>query len=239
MGDFDRYRALSFDCYGTLVDWETGIASALRPWADRVSLDITDDRLVELFGSIETVVEQERPADRYPEILSEVHRRIASSFGADVTADEAHHFGASVGDWPAFPDSAPALARLAECFRLIVLSNVDRASFARTNERLGVAFDLVLTAEQIGSYKPDPANFRALLDASTDMGVDRRELLHVAESLYHDHEPAAAAGIDSAWIHRRHDRAGHGATHPPRSAIEPKWRFTSMEAFAAAALAPD
>jgi 2-haloalkanoic acid dehalogenase type II len=236
-GRITDHGALSFDVYGTLIDWETGIATALRPWVERHGLGVPDETLVGMFGAVETGVEREQPATRYPEILAEVHRRISSRLGVEVDEDAAAAFGASVGDWPAFPDSAAALARLAERYRLIVLSNVDRASFARSAERLGVAFDLVLTAEDIGSYKPDPANFTALIEAAADIGIERIRLLHVAESLYHDHEPAAAFGLDSVWIHRRHDRDGHGATHPPSGEVTPTWRFESMAAFADAALA--
>jgi 2-haloacid dehalogenase len=161
--------------------------------------------------------------------------RIAEHFGAAATDDERASFGASVGSWPAFRDSAAALARLKQRYKLIILSNVDRQSFAASNERLGVEFDLILTAQDIGSYKPDRRNFAALLDGIGTIGVTQGELLHVAESLYHDHEPAIAAGLPSVWIHRRHEQEGHGATAPPRARVEPKWRFTSMAAFADAA----
>lgn len=237
MSALGTYRVLGFDCYGTLIDWETGIATALRPWADRRAPGLPAEELIARFGSIEAGVERERPTDPYPEILAEVHRRLGATLGVPVGDDEAQAFGASVGDWPAFPDSADALARLSARYRLVILSNVDRASFAHSNRRLGVEFDLVLTAEELGSYKPDLANFRALLAAVEGMGFDRSRLLHVAESLYHDHEPARELGIDSVWIHRRHGREGFGATHPPAGPVQPRWRFTSMAEFADAALA--
>ena len=236
MGEFDGYGTLSFDCYGTLIDWEKGIAAALRPWAGRRGLELADDELVAVFGAVETVVEGEHPADPYPEILAEVMRRIGDRLGAPVADDEAAAFGASVGDWPAFPDTAEALARLAERYRLVILSNVDRGSFAASNRRLGVTFDWVVTAEDVGAYKPDRAMFDALLAAVEADGSQRGRLLHVAESLYHDHLPAAEAGIDSVWIHRRFDRGGFGATHPPDGEVRPRWRFTSIAEFARAAL---
>ena len=121
-------------------------------------------------------------------------------------------------------------------YRLVILSNVDRRSFAASNRRLGAVFDRIVTAEDVGAYKPDRAMFDALLAAVEAMGSERSRLLHVAESLYHDHQPAAAAGIDSVWIHRRFDRDGFGATHPPDGEVHPKWRFTSMAAFAEAAV---
>ena len=118
----------------------------------------------------------------------------------------------------------------------IILSNVDRVSFAASNERLGVTFDAVVTAEDVGSYKPDRRNFDALLGALGPLGVDRSELLHVAQSLYHDHEPARELGLPSVWIDRRHAAGGTGATPPPAAAVAPTWRFESLAAFADAAV---
>jgi 2-haloalkanoic acid dehalogenase type II len=234
-GEFDGFRALSFDCYGTLIDWETGIAAELGQWAVAHDVEASPADLIEDFGRFETVVETETPAAPYPDVLALTLDRIAARHGATATDEERARFGASVGSWPAFPDSADALRRLKARFKLITLSNIDRDSFAASNTRLGVQFDLVLTAEDIGSYKPDRRNFAALLDALGGLGVTRDELLHVAESLYHDHEPAIAFGLPSVWIHRRHDKDGHGATAPPTGAVSPRWRFPSMADFADAA----
>jgi 2-haloalkanoic acid dehalogenase type II len=235
MSEFDRFRALSFDCYGTLIDWETGIAAELRRWADAHDVGASDAGLLEVFGRFETVVESEHPTALYPDVLAMTLDRIAEYHGAEATDDERSSFGGSVGSWPAFVDSVESLARLKERFKLIILSNVDRTSFAATNERLGVDFDLIITAQDIGSYKPDPRNFDALLEGIPTIGVTKDELLHVAESLYHDHEPANAFGLPSVWIHRRHAKEGSGATAPPTQAVTPTWRFPSMAAFADAA----
>jgi 2-haloalkanoic acid dehalogenase type II len=234
MGDFDRFRALSFDCYGTLIDWETGIANALAPWAAAHGIDATREQLIALVARYEHVVEGEQPATPYPGILAATLDRIADHFGVTATDDERAAFGASVPDWPAFPDSADALARLKQRFKLIILSNIDRQSFAASNRRLGVEFDLVLTAQDIGSYKPDPRNFDALLAGIGTIGIARDELLHVAQSLFHDHAPAKRIGLPSVWIDRRHDREGSGAT-PIAEGARYDWRFTSMGAFADAA----
>ncbi len=234
MGDFDRFTALSFDCYGTLIDWETGIAAALRPWADRHGLDLSDEALVAAHGRHETHVQQAMPAAPYPEVLAETMRRIGADLEAPVSEAEATAYGASVGEWPPFPDSGPALQALGERYLLAILSNVDRASFARSAAALGVEFDVVVTAEDVGSYKPDPANFAALLHAVGERGVDTQQLLHVAESLYHDHEPAQLLGLASVWIHRRAGRDGPGATASPRGDVTPAWTFPTLAAFAAA-----
>jgi 2-haloalkanoic acid dehalogenase type II len=233
--DFAPFRALSFDCYGTLIDWERGITQALRPWARRHGLSLSDHRLLTAFSAHESAVQTERPTARYPDVLGEVLKRIGERFGVGVSPTEARSFGASVGDWPAFPDTADALRRLGTRFDLIILSNVDNASFRRSNRHLGVTFDRVVTAEDVGSYKPDPANFAALLAEVRDMGLAPDQLLHVAESLYHDHEPARRMGLATVWIHRRHGAGGFGATPAPAGDIQPDWRFPSMSAFADAA----
>jgi 2-haloalkanoic acid dehalogenase type II len=229
---FAPFRALSFDCYGTLIDWETGITENLRPWADRHGLEASREDLLAAFSANETAVQSEQPTARYPEVLAEVMRRIGDHFRAEVTADEATAFGDSVGEWPPFADSHDALARLGTRFALIILSNVDRMSFARSNRRLGVDFDRIITAEDVGSYKPDPRNFEVLIDELRSLGVAPSQLLHVAESLYHDHEPAKRLGLSSVWIHRRHAVEGFGATPAPDVEVMPDWRFPSMSAFA-------
>ncbi|HUP16838.1 MAG TPA: HAD-IA family hydrolase [Acidimicrobiia bacterium] len=239
MSDFSQFRALSFDCYGTLIDWETGMSVALREWANGVDLNVSDDHLLRLVSEIETVVQGEQsPALLYPEVLGEVLRRVGSRLNALVTDGDAVRFGETVGDWPAFPDSASALTRLANHFRLIIVSNVDRASFAASNQRLGVTFDSIITAEDVGAYKPRAPHFEALFGSLPKMGLDRADLLHVAQSLFHDHVPAQRYGLPSVWIDRGHDRSDSGATPATESVIEPRWRFATLEAFADAVESP-
>lgn len=224
-------KILSFDCYGTLIDWESGLTAALAPLATRAG--IAPDAALEAFATAESAQEAATPTMRYADILTHVHGRLAKTWRVPATAAENAAFGASIGNWPAFPDSPAALAYLATKCRLVILSNVDRASFAASNRRLGVTFAAILTAEDIGSYKPDPRNFQALLDQVASMGETRKTLLHVAQSLYHDHAPANAAGITSCWIDRRAGRPG-GATKP--LAVTPSYahRFESLAALAQA-----
>jgi 2-haloacid dehalogenase len=233
--DFTPYRALSFDCYGTLIDWETGIRQAMQPWAAGRGVDTGAEELLDRFGAHEHRIQSETPTLRYPLVLAETLRRIGADLGVEVSDAEAAEFGNSVGSWPAFADSAAALRRLQQRYRLIILSNVDRASFARSNRRLGVTFDLVLTAEDIGSYKPDPANFERLLAELGPLGVARGELLHVAQSLFHDHGPAQRIDLPSVWIDRYGTPAGTGAS--PQSNVHVAWRFSTMAEFADVALA--
>jgi 2-haloalkanoic acid dehalogenase type II len=157
---------------------------------------------------------------------------MGARFDVPVSDADGTAFGASVGAWPAFADSPDALVRLKRRFKLIILSNIDRASFARSNQRLGVEFDAILTAQDIGSYKPDPRNFEALLRTAGDLGVGHDGLLHVAQSLYHDHVPAKAAGLATVWIDRRAGSAGTGATPAPTVDVRPDWVFPTLAAFA-------
>ena len=229
------FEALSFDCYGTLIDWEAGLLAVFTPWARSRGLDITGEELLTAYARIEAAVEAEHPADPYPDVLAGGMRFLGDAFGAEVTEEDAARLARSVPDWPAFPDSHDALAALGGRFKLIILSNVDRASFAGSNPRLGVEFTSVITAQDVGSYKPSPRNFDALLGEAARVGIRPGGLLHVAQSLFHDHVPAQRAGLPTVWIHRRHDRGGWGATPEPPAPVTPNWEFPSMAAFAAAA----
>ena len=226
------FRALTFDCYGTLIDWESGLYTALGPLIAQAGVSAPRDQVLAQFAQHEVAQEAATPGMLYPELLAQVHRRLARDWGA--TVGEAAHlaFGRSVPDWPAFPDSAAALKYLKGHYKLVILSNVDRASFAASNARLGVTFDAICTAQDIGSYKPDPRNFRYLIERVGALGVAPAEILHTAQSLYHDHAPAQAAGLSSAWIDRRHERTGWGATRPPAGAPAYDFRFQSMEQMA-------
>ena len=232
------FEALSFDCYGTLIDWEAGLLAVLGPWARARGLELTGEELLTAYAQVEGVAEAEHPAEAYPEILARAMRLLGGNLGAEVTADDAGSLARSVPDWPAFPDSHDALAALGKRFKLIILSNVDRASFAASNARLGVEFTSVITAQDVGSYKPSPRNFEALASEAARLGIRPGGLLHVAQSLFHDHVPAKRAGLPTVWIHRRHDRGGWGATPQPPAPVTPDWEFPSMAAFAAAVAQP-
>jgi 2-haloalkanoic acid dehalogenase type II len=232
------FRVLTFDCYGTLIDWESGIAAALQPLLGKVEQatgqKLSRDAALETFARHESAQEEATPAMIYSELLATVHRRVAQEW--HVSMDDAAHarFGASVPDWPAFPDSSEALAYLKQHYQLVILSNVDRESFAGSNRRLGVAFDAVYTAEDVGSYKPNPGNFEYMLAHLTQRGVAKAEVLHTAQSLFHDHAPAKRFGLASAWIDRRHDQQGWGATMAPPEGADYDFRFATLAAMAAA-----
>lgn len=199
------FRVLTFDCYGTLIDWESGIWDALQPLIARSGRgDITRDLALVRFARLESAQEKEMPGAVYPEILRRVHQVFAAEFDLSTDDELDGAFGASVPAWPAFPDTADALRRLARVYKLVILSNIDRDSFAASNRKLGVTFDAIYTAEDIGSYKPDPANFAYLLShLEGDLGLGPGDALHTAQSMFHDHVPATRAGLATAWIDRQ------------------------------------
>jgi 2-haloacid dehalogenase len=219
---------LTFDCYGTLIDWEAGILTALRR-ALPSGWPATDSRLLERFAVHEAEAER-GPYLSYREVLARSLRGIAADHGVELTPDAVRRFSESVAEWPPFPDSSEALRRLAERFRLGVITNCDQDLFAQSNRRLGVRFDWVVAADQVRSYKPSHANFERAFEM---IPVPRERILHVAQSLYHDHVPAKALGMTTVWIDRRHGRGG-GAT-PPAEA-QPDLTFPDMASFADAAL---
>ncbi len=237
MPTLSDFEVLTFDCYGTLIDWETGIFNALRPWLERQGACRPPAEVLEAFARHESALEAENPGLLYPRILARVHGRLAAEWGIVSRPEDATAFGASVPDWPAFPDSPAALRELERFYHLVILSNVDRKSFAGSARRLGVDFHAVLTAEDIGSYKPDPHNFKTLLRVLARRGTSRDKILHTAQSLYHDHLPARRLGLATAWIDRRHDRQGWGATLAPVDEVPVDFRFTSLAEMAAAARA--
>jgi 2-haloacid dehalogenase len=232
-----EFQAMSFDCYGTLIDWEAGLAGVLTPWARSAGLDLDDEALLAAYSRHEAEAEAAYPREEYPQILARSMRALGSELGARVSPDDAQRLARSVPDWPAFDDSADALAALGRRFKLIILSNVDRASFAASNQRLGVQFSAVITAQDVGSYKPSARNFESLLGEATRLGIEHGKLLHVAQSLFHDHVPAQQAGLRTAWINRRAGRPGWGATPAPEAPVVPDWEFSSMAALAGAVAA--
>lgn len=233
-----QFKVLTFDCYGTLIDWETGIWDALQPLLMRnPGSHVTREQALEAFALNESRLEAERPGMSYPDILAGVHRELATRFGLDSTGHLDESFGQSVPQWPAFPDTAEALRILKRHYRLVILSNVHRSGFAASNRKLGVEFDAVHTAEDIGSYKPDPANFEFLLAAlEREFGLERKHVLHTAQSLFHDHVPAQQFGLATAWIDRQrlYESGKWGATAKLDAMPRTDFLFHSMAEMAAA-----
>jgi 2-haloalkanoic acid dehalogenase type II len=231
--DLGEFSALTFDCYGTLIDWEAGILAALHPWAAAHRVGVEDEALLAAFGRAETRREADEPTAPYPRILAGVLEDLAAELGAAATPEEAAAFGDSVKDWPVFPDSPEALAYLKRHYKLVIVSNVDRASFRHSNARLGVTFDAVVTADDAGAYKPAHNHFRLALAQLADMGVPRDRVLHVAQSQYHDHVPAQQLGLRTMWVNRRaaHGQDG-GATPAAPVPVAPDGEVPTLAALA-------
>jgi 2-haloacid dehalogenase len=226
--DYDDFDVLTFDCYGTLIDWETGLVTALRQALGDAVSGLDDDDLLARVAGLEH--EAEAPGTPYREVLAICLLGVASQLGAEVGDADVAAFGGSVADWPAFPDSGEALQRLRTRFALVTITNCDNDLFAASQERLGVSFDAVVTAEEVGRYKPDLAGFHVAHERiERELNVPRTRILHVAQSLFHDHVPAKSLGMQTVWIDRRDGREG-GAT--PAAEAVPDARFASMRAFA-------
>ena len=238
--DLKTYKALTFDCYGTLIDWESGIWDALQPLiAASGRSDINRDIALQAFAEIETAQEAATPGMLYPQLLEHVHHAFADRFGLETDVELNRAFGNSVSHWPAFPDTADALRILKQHYRLVILSNVNRDGFVASNRKLGVGFDAVYTAQDIGTYKPNDANFDYMLKhLSMDLGIEAADILHTAQSMHHDHVPAARAGLDRCWIDRQNLAGGGswGATAVVEYQPAVDFRFTSMMELAEAVI---
>ena len=210
-GDVD---VLSFDCYGTLIDWETGLVQALHPILHAHGVQQGDEEVLAAYA-VAAAAAEGGAYQGYRAVLATALRDLGALYRFTPSPEELDRFATAVGDWPAFPETPGALARLARRFKLAVITNCDDDLFARSHRRLGVAFDWVITAQQARSYKPSLRPFQVALER---IGVPPARLLHVAQSLFHDHVPAKQVGLTTVWVNRRHDKPGAGAT-PPAAAV--------------------
>ena len=226
MLDFSRFEFLTFDCYGTLIDWETGILRSLRPILAKHTVSMDDEPLLELYGELEAAAEA-GPFKSYREVLEGVVRGLGARLKFVPADDEVRGFPNSVAAWPPFPDTVRALQRLASRFKLAVISNVDDDLFAGSARLLQAPFAHVITAQQARSYKPSHNNFQTAL---ARLGVPKEKVLHVAQSLYHDIAPANSLGWTSVWVNRRAGKSGSGATKP--STAIPDLEVSSLKALA-------
>ena len=206
--EFERFRVVSFDCYGTLIDWESGILSALKVVLASRGLFPAAGEILSRYADFEAEAEASAYIP-YRQVLREVVRRFGAAYGFSPDPGELECLDRSLPHWKPFDDTASALKRLRKRFRLAVLSNIDDDLFAQTRARLGVAIDHAVTAEQVGAYKPSPAMFAALIKQTTG---DPRSILHVAQSTFHDIIPGRAAGLATVWVRRDSARAVFGAT---------------------------
>ena len=225
-------RAVSFDCYGTLIDWDSGVTAFYDAWTgDRTTAPQASDFLA-AFARAQRQHQQASPHKSYRQVLADGFADASGELGIAFSDADVASFASSAGTWPPFPDTIAALRALKDMgLHLAVISNVDDASFAETHTRLENLIDTVVTAEMAGAYKPDLAMFDALFAALGAKGIARGELLHSAQSRYHDIAPAAELGLDAVWIDRRHGRTGSGIT--VASDAEPIARYESLAEFVA------
>lgn len=223
-----NFKALTFDCYGTLIDWESGMITALEPLTSGLNGRLSRNQILQTHARHESQQQAQTPWKLYPEILAITYKRMAEAWGLPVSWAECVRYGESVKLWPAFADSAESLRYLKQHYKLIILSNVDNASFAASNEKLGITFDAIYTAQDVGHYKPNDAGFHYMLKHLASMGIKKSDILHTAESLFHDHQPANRHGLASCWIYRRHNDEGFGATMTPSDRPHVDFMFTSM-----------
>lgn len=228
MSKLTDYRLLSFDVYGTLIDWETGLMNALKPiLAKNGKADLDKKNVLSTCQEVESTQQKKTPDMIYSELLTTICPDLCAALGCDnsPTAEESQAFGDSVGAWPAFPDTVAALKRLKKHYRLVVLSNVDNESFSKSNAGPleGFEFDAVLTAQDIGSYKPSHSNFHYMLKVAKEkFGVEKAQVLKTAQSQFHDHQPCRELGIKGAWIDR------YGSVYGNVEAPVFDWRFETL-----------
>jgi 2-haloacid dehalogenase len=233
--DFSAIRLITFDCYGTLIDWETGILGSLRTLLRKPS-DLNDEKLLSLYAEIEAQIES-GPYMAYRAVLGRTAEEIGRRLGISILPGDAQRFAESLRIWKPFPDTVDALHALARQYKLAIISNVDDDLFSYTQKLLRTSFEFVVTAQQVRSYKPSQKNFLEALRRAEQMGIKKEEILHAAESLYHDIGPANALGLNTVWVHRRYDKSGFGATRP--GTAMPSLRVRSVSELAEKMVTPE
>jgi 2-haloacid dehalogenase len=232
---FESIRLITFDCYGTLIDWENGMLAALRPMFSCAGNKVPDTKILELYGDIEAEIEA-GPYLPYRQVLAQVAQELGRRTGVNISAEDGRAFAGSLTRWKPFIDTMTALQSLAKKFRVAIISNVDDDLFAETRKKLApVEFDFVITAQQMQGYKPSLKNFEEAIRRS---GLSKDQIMHVGQSIYHDIEPANTLGIINAWVNRPSIRAGAGPvklgtgkpTYEVRTLAELSFLLTSAEA---------
>ncbi len=228
------FSTLTFDCYGTLIDWETGLANELQPLLAQTGGRFSREEMLLLYAKNERTVVAREPALLYSDLLAQTHRNIAQQLNIAIAEDAHQRFAASIAQWPAFADTCDALRYLKKHFACVILSNVDRIGFAASGKHLQIEFDAVFTAQDIGSYKPDKRNFEYMLRELQKKGIERAQILHVAQSQFHDLATAVQMGLATCWIDRRAGQPGAGATPAVKRNADTDFRFESLAQMAAA-----
>ncbi|HJX84394.1 MAG TPA: HAD-IA family hydrolase [Candidatus Angelobacter sp.] len=208
--NFESITLITFDCYGTLIDWETGILKALQPLFARNGNPLPDTELLKHYGEIEAESES-GPYLRYHDVLARTAEQMGQRLGVKISSEQAIGFAESLPSWEPFPDTVAGLQTLTKKFQLGIISNIDDDLFAQTRRKLPVQFAVVVTAQQVQSYKPSLKNFEEAIKRS---GRNKNEILHAGQSLYHDVAPANSLGIKNVWVNRPSIVPNSGAAKP-------------------------
>lgn len=210
MLNFQQFEVLTFDCYGTLIDWESGIIKAIRSILDNHTIEMSDAEILEQYAEIESGQEL-GVYIKYREILRNVVRTLGTDLRFSPTEAEIESLAESIQHWEPFPDTIEALQLLKKHYKLAIISNIDNDLFTYSEKKLGVKLDWVVTAEQVKYYKPSLQNFEV---AFQEIGISKDKILHIAQSTYHDIIPAKTIGLTTVWVNRRKGKEGYGATIP-------------------------
>lgn len=228
---FSDFDTLTFDVVGTLIDFETGILDWFRPILGRHGVSKTDEEILTAFASVEDKYQRETPEKPFTEMLPLIYRDMASGWGIGPRREDAESFRDSIRSWPPFPDTVEALEELGTRYRLVAVTNADAWALERMSANMGDPFQEKITCDEVGVNKPSPRVFEYVLDKLAPAGVEKGDILHTAQSQYHDIAPASALGFATVWIERRHGKGGFGATPRPEEVVTPTFHATGMADF--------
>jgi putative hydrolase of the HAD superfamily len=226
--DFDT---LTFDVVGTLIDFETGILDWFRPALGRHGVSKTDEEILAAFATVEDKYQRETPEKPFTEMLPPIYRDMASEWGIGPREEDAEGFRDSIRSWLPFPDTVGALEELGKRYRLVAVTNADAWALGHMSANMGDPFQERVTCDEVGVNKPSPRVFEYVLEKLAPAGVQKRDILHTAQSQYHDIVPASALGFATMWIERRHGKGGFGATPRPEEVVTPTFHAASMADF--------
>ena len=227
----DDFNTLTFDVVGTLIDFETGILDWFRPVLGRHGVSKSDEEILSAFAAAEDGYQSETPEKPFTEMLPLIYREMASGWGIEPREEDAEGFGDSIRSWPTFPDTVGALEELGTRYRLVAVTNADAWALGHMSANMGDPFQERVTCDEVGVNKPSPRVFEHVLDKLAPAGVGKRDILHTAQSQYHDIAPATEMGLATMWIERRHGKNGFGATPRPEEVVTPTFHATGMADF--------
>ncbi len=228
---FSDFDTLTFDVVGTLIDFETGILDWFRPTLSRYGVSKTDEEVLTAFAAVEDRYQRETPEKPFTEMLLFIYRDMAFDWGIESRDEDAESFRGSIRFWPPFPDTVEALKELGTQYRLVAVTNADAWALGYMSASMGDPFQERITCDEVGTNKPSPEVFEYVLGKLAPRGVQKKDILHTAQSQYHDIAPATEMGFATVWIERRHGKNGFGATPKPERIATPTFHATSMADF--------